>query len=173
MPLSLKRPVWRALSITHRFSLRCAISATSIGNQLIHEPSCVDHLIGIAPWTLAVSNCGGHGQKEIDDADQHPPQGVRTGLTEGMSSFLNPSDIGWTDQHGNPRPWAPTRAEVPGALPQLGREKIACAHACSSNSGSGSTSARRAVSAGPDCSYVVRLRRCYCTMTVAPIWTRL
>src|SRR5262245_19907834 len=114
MPLSLKRPVWRALSITHRVSLRCAISATSIGNQLIHEPSCVDHLIGIAPWTLAVSNCGGHGQKEIDDADQHPPQGVRTGLTEGMSSFLNPSDIGWTDQHGNPRPLAPTRAEAPG-----------------------------------------------------------
>src|SRR5262245_55729208 len=27
-------------------------------------------------------------------------------ITEGMSSFLNPSDIGWTDQHGNPRPWA-------------------------------------------------------------------
>jgi hypothetical protein len=32
---------------------------------------------------------------------------------------------------------------------------------------------RRAISAGPDRSYVVRPRRCYCTMTVAPIWTRL
>jgi hypothetical protein len=30
-----------------------------------------------------------------------------------------------------------------------------------------------ATSAGPDRSYVVRPRRCYCTMTVAPIWTRL
>ena len=32
---------------------------------------------------------------------------------------------------------------------------------------------RRAISAEPDRSYVVRPRRCYCTMTVAPIWTRL
>ncbi len=32
---------------------------------------------------------------------------------------------------------------------------------------------RRTISAGPDRSYVVRPRRCYCTMTVAPIWTRL
>src|SRR6266545_1703330 len=41
--------------------------------------------------------------------------------------------------------------------------------------GSGPTSSmtRRAISAGPDRSYVVRPRRCYCTMTVAPIWTRL
>jgi hypothetical protein len=37
-----------------RFSLRCAISATPIENQLTHELSCVDHLINVAPWTLAV-----------------------------------------------------------------------------------------------------------------------
>jgi hypothetical protein len=32
---------------------------------------------------------------------------------------------------------------------------------------------RRVISAGSDRSYVVRPRRGYCTMTVAPIWTRL
>ena len=36
-----------------------------------------------------------------------------------------------------------------------------------------SSMTRRAITAGPDRSCVVRSRRCYCTMTVAPIWTRL
>ena len=45
--------------------------------------------------------------------------------------------------------------------------------ALSCRGGLTSSMTRRAISAGSDRSYVVRPRRCYCTMTVAPIWTRL